>query len=510
MLRYRDLVTITASAALAMAVIAPIPAQAQNKNVIIALTDEPTDLDACNATQSTVGRVAMQNFYETLTIMDPDTGELKPLLATSWEQISPNAWRFNLRKDVKFHDGQSMTAAGIASAIQRTLSPDLQPTCSARGKFFGTDKFTFKTPDDHTLEIHAEKPEPILPTRMSQLAIPAPGANKTSLTREPVGSGPYKLVHWKTGEEIVVTRNEDYWGEKSVVDGARFIWRQESAVRASMVKIGEADLTDNIAVQDANDPKTDYSFPNTETSYLRIDLTRAPFTDKRVRRAVGHAIDREALKGIISKDAIIATQLIMPSIPGHNHELDKNAVKYDLALAKKLLAEAKADGVDVGKEIEIQGRVNVWQNATESMEAVMAMLQEAGFNIKLKMYDRVTWLALLNKPHDENRGPSLIQVQHDNNFGDAIFSVPSRYRCAGNQGFLCDESMEKLLDEAAATPAPKRYELYKEVFRRAHDEFVTEAWLYHMVGYTRVNPRINFKPNASLNSMIPLSRITFN
>jgi peptide/nickel transport system substrate-binding protein len=497
------------AAVLALAFATPVQAQGK-KTITIVLTDEPTDLDGCDSSQSTVGRVVMQNFYETLTIMDPDTGAVTPLLATSWEQIDLKAWRFHLRKGVKFHDGQAFTAQAAVSAIQRNQNPSVSPGCGNRNKFFGLDKFTFKTPDEHTLEIYAEKPEPILPTRLSQMTLQAPGASELSLTRTAVGTGPYKLVNWATGIEINVVRNEDYWGEKPVVTGGKYIWRKESAVRAAMVKIGEADLTDNIAVQDANDPSMDYSYLNTETSFLRMDPTRPPMNDKRVRLAIVHAIDLESLKEIVSKDALIASQVIIPTIPGHNHELDKKPYTYDPELSKKLLAEAKAAGVDTSIEIEMQGRVNIWQNATETMEAIQQMLQAVGLNVKLRMYDRAQWLEHLNRPHDENRGATLLQGQHDNNFGDAVFSVPTRYTCEGSQSFTCDPDLEALINKAAATAAPERYKLYEEVFRRVHDDFVADAYLYHMVGYTRVNPRIKFKPNASLNAMIPLSRIGFN
>ena len=510
MLRY-PVYALGAATAAILALMPLSQADAQNRNLTIVLTDEPTSVDGCDTSQSTVGRVTLQNFYETLTMMDPDTGVLSPLLATSWEMISPDmkGWRFKLRQGVKYHDGQPFTAQGVVKTIQRNQNPAVSPACGNRTKFFGLDKFTFKTPDDYTLEIYTETPEPILPIRLSQMTLQAPGASETSISRTAVGTGPYKFVNWVPGLEINVVRNEDYWGKKPDVTGAKYIWRKESAVRAAMVKIGEADLTDNIAVQDALEPTFDHSYLNTETSFLRMDPTRKPMDDKRVRLAISHAIDREALKPLVGKDAVIATQVMIPTIPGHNHELDKKPHKFDPALARRLLAEAKAAGTPVDMEIELQGRVNIWQNAQEMMEGFQQMLKAVGLNIKLTMYDRAQWLELLNRPHDENRKANLLQGQHDNNFGDAVFTVPTRYKCEGAQSYTCDKDLEALIDKAAATPAPERYKLYEEVFRRVHDDFVADVYLYHMVGYTRINPRIVFKPNPSLNAMIPLARISF-
>ncbi len=123
MLRYPVFALGAATAAAVLALMPLSQADAQNRNLTIVLTDEPTSVDGCDSSQSTVGRVVLQNFYETLTIMDPITGTLTPRLATSWEQLAPNAWRFNLRKGVKYHDGQPFTAQGVVKTIQRNQNP---------------------------------------------------------------------------------------------------------------------------------------------------------------------------------------------------------------------------------------------------------------------------------------------------------------------------------------------------------------------------------------------------
>lgn len=101
-----------------------------------------------------------------------------------------------------------------------------------------------------------------------------------------------KFVKWDAGQEIVLERFDGYWGDQPQADGARFIWRTESAVRAPMVKSGEADIAPNIALQDATDEDTDFGYFNSETSRRRIDMTRATLDDLRIRQAMNYAIDR--------------------------------------------------------------------------------------------------------------------------------------------------------------------------------------------------------------------------
>jgi peptide/nickel transport system substrate-binding protein len=500
------LLTGAAVFAAVLGVTASIQTVQAQKIVTVVLSEEPEGLDGCNANRSTVGRVAKQNIVETLTEIDPTDGAITPRLATSWTKVSENTWRFELRKGVKFHDGAPFNAETASKAISRTMDSKLD--CETRTKSFGDIKLTTKAVGSHTLEISVNKPAPILPTRMGVVSLSSPNTPTDKLVLHPIGTGPYMFDKWTPGQEITLKRFDGYWGKKPVVEGARYIWRSESTVRAAMVKVGEADIAPNIAVQDATDPKMDFSYPNSETTRLRIDVTRPPLNDKRVRLALNYAFDRDALRGsILSKDIEHATQIVVPSINGHNPALKVR--EYDLAKAQKLIAEAKAAGVPVGKEITIIGRTNIYPNGTEAMEAMMAMFQSAGLNIKLRMMEVGSWLKYLTKPYDANRGAILLQAQHDNNNGDAVFSIFNKYACGGAQSSVCDKPMDALIAKAATQSGTERRNTWREVNRIIYEDVASDVWMYHMVGYSRVGSRINFTPSISTNSELHLEAMTF-
>ena len=276
-----------------------------------------------------------------------------------------------------------------------------------------------------------------------------------------------------------------------------------------MVKAGEADIAPNIALQDATEKSMDFGYFNSETTRLRIDTTRAPLDDIRVRKAMNYAIDRNALIGsIFSEDVVPMTNLVVPSIPGHN--ADNKVWPYDLAKAKKLMAEAKAAGVKVGTEILILGRLGIYPNATEAMEAMHAMLSEAGFNVKLKMVEVSQWVDIYTKPYAQDRGPVLQQGQHDNNNGDPVFSVFFKYACEGPQSTICDKEVDSLMEKASATAAgPERTKLWRKLFGRLHTVVVPDVQMFHMIGYSRVNPRIDFTPSISTNSEVHIAEVKF-
>jgi peptide/nickel transport system substrate-binding protein len=513
----RQLPYVMGALALAMGVSGALhPAAAQKKIVTVVLSEEPEGLDGCNANRSTVGRVVKQNIVETLTEIDPKDGSIAPRLALSWEKVDEKTWRFKLRQGVKFHDGAPFNAETAAKAILRTMDTSIKTgnargtgglDCETRTKSFGDLKIVGKAIDEYTLEITANKTVPILPTQMGVVSLSSPNTPNDKLVLNPIGTGPYKFEKWTPGQEITLGRNDGFWGKKPEADGVRYIWRKESTVRAAMVKVGEADIAPDIAVQDANDPSMDFSYPNSETSRLRIDLTRAPLNDKRVRLAINYAIDREALKSVLSKDVIPASQIVVAGINGHNPKLKPYA--YDLAKAKKLIAEAKAAGVPVDKELEIVGRTNIYPNGTEHMEATMAMLQAAGFKVKLRMLEVAEWLDILTKPYAEDRGPVLLQEQHDNNNGDAVFSVFNKFACKGAQSVTCDEKLDAMIAKASALSGEERTKTWQEVLRVIHEDNVSDVWMYHMVGYSRVGKRVNFKPSISTNSEIHIEKVTF-
>ena len=503
--RNRWLLGAAAIVALTGFTAATSPAQAA-KIVTVVMSEEPEGLDGCNSNRSTVGRVAKQNIVETLTEIDPKDGAITPRLATSWSKVNETTWQFKLRQGVKFHDGAPFNATTAAQALSRTMDTGLD--CETRTKSFGDLKLSSKVIDDYTLEISANKPVPILPTRMGVVSLSSPNTPTDKLVLNPIGTGPYQFKHWTPGQEIVLERFDGYWGDKPEVDGARYIWRSESTVRAAMVKVGEADIAPNIAVQDATDPDMDFSYPNSETTRLRIDMTRPPLDDKRVRMALSYAFDRDALRGsILSKDIEHATQIIVPSINGHNPALKPRA--YDPEKAIKLIADAKADGVPVDTEILILGRTNIYPNGTEAMEAMMAMFQSVGLNMKLRMTEVGTWLTYLTKPYDENRGPILLQAQHDNNNGDAVFSIFNKYACEGAQSSMCDPAMDALISKASTLSGDERRAAWQEVNRMIYDDHAADVWMYHMVGYSRVGNKINFTPSISTNSELHLEDITF-
>ncbi|MCA8880050.1 MAG: peptide ABC transporter substrate-binding protein [Rhodobacteraceae bacterium] len=484
---------------------AAVPALAANTDITIVLNEELEVLEPCMTSQSNIGRVLLQNVSETMTELNPTNGELMPRLAESWEDQGNGTWRFHLRDGVTFSDGTGFDAEDVKHSIERTLSPDL--TCEIGAKFFGGMKITPTVVDAHTIDITADPAQPILPLLMSTLTI-VPAETPMEFTRDPVGTGPYKLTEYNVGQNIILDRRDDYWGTAPAVSKATYVFRTDDAVRAAMVATGEADIAPLINQIDATNPKTDFAYPNSETTYLRIDSAIPPLNDVRVRKALNLAVDREAFLGtLIPEDAKIATHMVPPSTLGWNADL--KAWPYDPEEAKKLLAEAKADGVTVDTQIELIGRTGNFPNVTEVMEALQQMFSDVGFNTKLQMYEVAEWVKLYSKPFAEDRGPRIVEAMHDNNRGDPVFSMYFKYACDGLQSGVCDHELDSMIAEATAATGDERAQKWSEIFKMVHEDLVADVFLFHMVGFSRVSERLDFTPTIATNSELQLSQIGF-
>jgi peptide/nickel transport system substrate-binding protein len=485
---------------------APASAAPEPGTVTIVLDVEPANLDPTDTPTSDVGKVLIKNVVESLTEINPDDSRILPRLATSWKQIDKTTWQFFLRKGVKFHDGTDFNAEAVLFNIKRLYDKGIPS--QTRGKFFSHFQMEAKALDNYTVEFKTDKLEPLLPTLLGIMTICSPNTPLGKYTRNPIGTGPYKFVKWDAGTQIVLERFPGYWGKRPQVEKAVFVWRGESAVRASMVLIGEADLVPNIARQDATRPDMDYSYFNSETSFIRIETANAPLNDRRVRLALNYAVDREAIRGsILSKDVVPATQFIVPNIFGHYPDL--KVWPYDPQKARQLIEEARKDGVPVDREILFVGRQRMFPNHEEVMEAVMTMAKAIGLNVKLKVLEVGPYQPYNRKPHPADVGPFLLQTQLDNNFGDAVFSVYQRYHCEGQSSPICDKKLDEMIEKAQVATGEERRSLWQAIFKRVHDDIIPDIMLFHMVGYTRVGKRINFKPSIATNSEVNLAQITF-
>ncbi|OHV77050.1 ABC transporter substrate-binding protein [Rhizobium sp. LCM 4573] len=494
-------------AALLSAVHLAVPASAQNasKDVTIVLGEGVDLMEPCMSTRSNIGRVLLQNINETLTEFDVvgDKG-LMPRLAESWDQQNDSTWRFHLRKNVKFSDGSDFDAEDVKHSIDRAMSKDL--SCETP-RYFGSTKITATVVDPSTIDITAEPKQAILPLLMSIVTI-VPSDTPMQFVRDPIGTGPYKMAAWNVGQNIVLERRGDYWGDAPQVEKATYVFRTDPAVAAAMVQTGEADIAPAISVTDATNAETDQAYPNSEVFYMRIDQGKPPLQDKRIREALNLAIDRQAFVGtLVPAETTLATAMVPPTTLGFNKDI--KPWPFDAEKAKALIADAKADGVAVDSKITLIGRSNLFPNVLEVMEAIQSMLTDVGFNVDLQMYEVAEFEDIYGKPFAEDRTAQLVAAQHDNARGDPVFSMFFKYHSNGPQSGFSDPKVDQMIEDATAATGEDRAKKWSDLFAYLNNDVVADVLLFNQVSFARVNPRVTFKPTIATNSQLQLSQVGF-
>jgi peptide/nickel transport system substrate-binding protein len=375
------------------------------KSLRYASQDDPQTADPHSANLLATSRLT-SNIYEPLVFRGKDWKPI-PWLATSWKQLNDRTWRFTLREGVKFHDGAPFTADDVVFSVERALSSTSQMRVAIQGVEIA------KKVDTHTVDLFLKEPNPALLHHLTNFRImnkawcvknnatrpqDYKAKEDTYSVRNANGTGAFKLREWSPDVRVVLTKHADWWGEKAGVSETNLtevtmLPIKSNATRLAALISGEVDIVIDPPTQDVARLKREAALKVQEglemrVQYLAFDLHRDellyatqdgkpmkknPFKDLRVRQAVAHAIDANAIRTKVMRGLSKPIGAIMVSqTAGYHPDGDKH-VPYDLPKAKKLLAEA---GYPKGFEVTLDCGNN--QPAADICQAVAVMLTQAG------------------------------------------------------------------------------------------------------------------------------------
>ena len=402
----------TTSLAAGLIAFGALAAQAQAQTLRIGLASEPTSMDPQFHNLATNTQVR-QNVFESLIQQDP-TQALEPQLATEWEAVNDTTWRYSLREGVTFHDGSPFTARDVIYSVCRIPLVENSPSSFS---LYTSSVTSMTAEDDHTLIIETDGPNPLLPVESSTWAIlsaTAAGAEDTvtfgpnntceglgevpqqAAFNDPSvasGTGPYTLGEYTRGAQIVLNRNDGYWGEAP--DWEQVILRPISSAgpRVAALLSGDVDLIESPPIQDL--PRLEQSGFSVVDSlsnrviYLALfqqenppSITgtdgQNPLMDQRVREAISLAVNREAIvERIMGGYAEAAGELLPPPMFGTS---GRAADSYDPARAQELLAEA---GYPDGFGITLGTPNDRYINDEQVAQAVAQMLARVGIEVNV-------------------------------------------------------------------------------------------------------------------------------
>jgi peptide/nickel transport system substrate-binding protein len=333
------------------------------------------------------GLLMLQQTGEFLTISGSDL-RLRPALATEWKPNSDGSvWTFALRKGVKFHNGKEMTADDVVATIDRLADP--KNSSNALSAFSGVlSKGGTKKVDDNTVEFHLDAPNGNFPYYISSdnyNAIILPVDYAGDFEKNFVGTGPFKLDKFtpKVGASFV--RNDDYWGPKALPDRTEFVFYADMEPQVLALQGHQVDIINQLPVIQGiallSDPNvTILSIKSSAHTQVHMRTDMAPFTDKRVRRAVALCMDRKKLiKGLFRNRADIGNDSpFAPVFPSTDKTVAQRT--RDIAQAKQLLADA---GFPSGFTVKLT--TEKYLEIPEYAQVIQQQVRDAGITIDLNV-----------------------------------------------------------------------------------------------------------------------------
>ncbi len=441
------------------------------------------------------------NVYEGLTHYDGELN-LVPGLATGWENLDPLTWRFDLRQDVTFHNGNEFNADDVIFSWKRSLTP------GSDMKGYGAKIAEINKIDDHTVELVTPQPNPILPRELVFLYImdkewseendtteatsPQAGdATATYAAQNAMGTGPFKVIERQADVKSVFERYDDYWGEiRTNVTDVEFTPISQDSTRVAALISGEIDLAYPVPVQDWGrlenaEGVTPLTGPEARTIFLGMDQWRDellysnvkgknPLKDAKVRRAMAHAINLDAINEKIMRGAATPSGLLIaPQINGWTDELN-TPYEYQPERSKELLAEA---GYPDGFELGMDCPNNRYVNDELICQGVVSMLARVGIKIDLNAQPKSKYFAKVSPQNDNDTSFYLLGwTPGTMDAHNPLFNLMHSFDAEENTGqFNYGRYSNERVDEITAlveqeTDREKRQELINEAFRIVQEE----------------------------------------
>jgi peptide/nickel transport system substrate-binding protein len=418
------------------------PTAAPQARLVVDVEADLESLDPYLA-YSPTGLSIHHNLFDYLLERDV-RGELAPGLAESWKATGPTTLEFKLRRGVKFHNGQDVTASAVKFSAERMLDEKLNS--GVRSRF--TSIKSVNVVDPYTVQFELAKPDPsLLDSLTNQMAI----LPESFDAAKPIGSGPYRFAEWVRGDHITLDANTGYWTGSAkgrpVVASVVFRPVTSAGTRLADLQSGQAHIVAGLSptqakalekagagptVQVADLPGYQYVFFNT-----KVD-DASPLKDARVRQALNLAIDRRAIvESLLGNYVKPLKEPVGPLTAGYDPALPDLA--YDPARARQLLTEA---GVGSGFALTL----DVSQaDRDDVVDAVAAQLGQVGVNVTVQTLD----LSAFNDRWIAHKMDGLFFVRW-NNFSDPG-TLNLLASCNGFLSFFCSPAADEFFTQGEAT-----------------------------------------------------------
>jgi peptide/nickel transport system substrate-binding protein len=482
-------------AAVAPATAAGAVAQVKPKGSMTMVIESDVDTILIKDATTDNSSFVLGNVYDQLTARDWSSGAPKIVgeLAESFSQLptDPKTWRFNLRKGLTFTNGEPVNADAVVAVVDSIVDP-AKP--GAGIDEFGLSGAKATKVDESTVDITTANADAILPSRLVRMGIAAPKwlasmPNDASIT-EAVGSGPYTLAEYVKGDHFLLKANENYWGpNKPKIAEIKIIFRNEAAVRASMIQAGEVQLATLLTPEVAKALPAYVVELTGEVPVIRINTEHPVLKDLRVRQALNMAFDRQSMIDSLYGDMAEPAygQTFRKSSTGWNPNIKD--YPYDPAKAKQLVQEAGA----VGTSLELIARNGQFPRIDEVTELFANQVNQTGLKVTVRSLEVGQWNIVHRAVKPGEPRSDLFLSSFSDPVQDASRSFAAKYRCGGVQSHWCDQEWTAKFNNALGLSGDARSTAFQELMQVVHDQN-THIPLFGLNYIHGISPKFHWDP----------------
>jgi len=473
--------------------------EAPPNTLIIGIESGPKVLDPRYATDAISAKVC--NLIYTGLMKRDKSLRLVPGIAERVEQPTPTQYRITLKQNILFHNGQKLTAKDVKFTFESIL--DEKTASPKKGNL--KEVKSIETPDEQTVIITLKQ---VSAPFIENLTIGIVPEGSADLTKAPVGTGPFSFIDYQRGELLDLKRNENYFEGTPRLSGVRFKVLPDETVRLLELKKGNIHLVSNpitpavlpwLAKQENIEIRKK---TGTNLSYIGFNMNDPVLADPKVRKAIAHAIDRDAvithlLRGLGHK----AESLLSPINPFFTEIL---SLSYDPELSKKLLDEAGYSAPSNG-EARLTLTYKTSKNPTRKtiVEVFGEQLRKVGINLEIKSFEWGTFFADVKSGNFQMYSLTWVGTV-DPDIYYYIFHSDSLPPDGANRGRYVNPELDALLEAGRTeTNFQKRKTIYDEVQRViAHDLPYIHLWYGMNVAAINKNVKdFELYPDESLDSL---------
>ncbi|MGB8011704.1 MAG: ABC transporter substrate-binding protein [Terriglobales bacterium] len=500
----RSFASLRVTASLFLVVVWLLPllscSQAPDPNTLVMIIESsPTNLDPRVGIDGQSERID-ELLFDALLTRD-EHFDVQPGLADRWETPDPLTYVFHLHRGVSFHNGQPLTSRDVKWTFDSLLQGKIRSTKTSTYRFVDH----IDVPDDFTVIFHLKEPYASLLWNLSEGAIGiVPYGTLDEMTRKPVGSGPFKFVSAEQDKEVILERNDNYWGTKTRPSRVRFTVVPDPTTRALELRKGSADLAINALTPDTvvaleSEPHLQIERgAGTILSYLAFNTRDPLLRDVRVRQAIACAIDRGPLLQYIWRGFAQPASSVLPT-QSWAYAADVAGFAYDPKKAAKILDEAGYP-LRNGERFHLVMKTST-EESTRLLAAVLQQqLRAVGITLDIRTYEFATFLADVTAGAFEVYSLRWIGGNEDPDIFDTAFHSRNFPPAGRNRSFYSNPQVDHLIDQARReTDQDLRKHLYAEVQEiLAHEVPAINLWyLDNVLVHTRRVQNVTLNPSGN-------------